>query len=467
MNLLTLPFRRMYSVAFAFGLTAFGPVQTAFADSLQNAVTQSLLNSNARNASIAAIEAQEKQVIITQSDRKPRVEIFAEVAQERIDDPNNLTVGDNDEFKLARGGGATVTYSLLDGMRSLNTLYREATLLDSEIIRLSDATETLALNAVQSYIDVVRHQNIAALSQQNIVVHERIVGQVEQQVTAGKLSEPDRFRANDKLLAAKLARSDAQAALADAIAQYELVIGVAPRGSMSIHGAVNLPGSRATLETNALTNSLQLKLARNDLKALTYQGAIDEADWKPRVDLFASADAGIDRGGSSDSDSRTAAGVRLNWTLHSQSKKSATIARNRDLQMRAHYQMKQLESEVRDFARRTWNQFRAVSERKALLDRTVSTNVRIVEEFRREFEAAKRPLLQVLDAERALFNQKVQRINAEANLAFQKYKILAAQNTLADHFGLAHAGRALEADFEQRVKSSPRGEFNVTVPPLE
>ena len=129
--------------------------------------------------------------------------------------------------------------------------------------------------------------------------------------------------------------------------------------------------------------------------------------------------------------------------------------------------MKQLESEVRDFARRTWNQFRAVSERKALLDRTVSTNVRIVEEFRREFEAAKRPLLQVLDAERALFNQKVQRINAEANLAFQKYKILAAQNTLADHFGLAHAGRALEADFEQRVKSSPRGEFNVTVPPLE
>lgn len=109
MNLLTLPFWRMYSVAFAFGLTAFGPVQTAFADSLQNAVTQSLLNSNARNASIAAIEAQEKQVIITQSDRKPRFEIFAEVAQERIDDPNNLTVADNDEFKLARGGGATVT----------------------------------------------------------------------------------------------------------------------------------------------------------------------------------------------------------------------------------------------------------------------------------------------------------------------------------------------------------------------
>ncbi len=450
--------------ATAASLSLTSPAQS---ESLQNAVFQALLNSNARSASIAAIEAQEKQVAIAQFERGPRLDFFAEIVREKVNDPSNVSIVENDRSRTARQGGATVTFPLIDGMRSLNALYREATLLDGEIIRLSDATETLVLNAVQAYIDVVRHQNIVALSQQNIAAHQRIVEQVQQQVDAGILSEPDRFRARDKLLAAQLAKAEAAGALSDAQAQYRLVIGKEPSAPMSIHTSTKAPASLAALQANALANSLQLQLARNDIKVLEYQGAVDEAAWKPRVDLFATADAGRDRGGTSGDDDRFAAGVRFNWTWQSEGHKSATIARNRDLQMRAHYQVKQLETEVSDFARRTWNAYRAVSERKALLDRTVSTTVRIVEEFRREFEAAKRPLLQVLDAERALFNQKVQRINAEANLTFQRYRLLAAQNTLSDHFGLARSGRVLNADFESRVKQAPRGQFNVSVPPLE
>jgi len=437
------------------------------AETLPNAVVQSIMNNAARKASIASIEAQEKQVAVIQAGRLPRVDIFGEVAGERIDDPTTLDPADNDTGKLASSIGVTVTHSLVDGMRSLNTLYREATLLDAEIIRLSDATETLALNAVQAYIDVLRHQGIVSLAVQNIANHQRIVSQVEDQVIAGRLSQADRFRAGDKLLAAQLARAEAQKALDDAASQYQLVIGRAPTGGMSMHSGVKLPASLSALMSNALTNSHQLKLAQNDIQALTYQGEIDASEWRPQIDLFALADVGDNRGGSSGNDSRLATGLRLNWTLHNELSRTNTVARNRDLIMRAHYQKKQLEDEVSDFARRSWIGYQSAVEQKALLDRAVATNVRIVEAFREEFAAAKRPLLQVLDAERALFNQRVQRLNAAANVSFQQYKILAAQNTLADHFGLAHSGRVLNPDFEQRVKAAPRNVFSVSVPPLE
>ncbi|MFK7877783.1 MAG: TolC family protein [Paracoccaceae bacterium] len=439
----------------------------AHAASLGDAVFSAMLNSSSRKAAMASIEAQSNMIAIAQSDRRPQVDVFGEAALERVDNPSSLSVADNNDTKLGAVVGIDVTFNMLDGMRTTNSIYREATLLDAEIIRLSDATETLALNAVQAYIDVVRHRQIVAASHDNVHQHQRIVGQVNEQVRAGKLSDADRFRANDKLLAAKLAKSEADGQLADAVSQYHAIIGLAPKGKMSISGRLKLPKSSAALEKTAVTNSFQLQLAQTDIQAQDYQGKIDQSQWKPRLDAFVGASVGEDRDGSSGSESEVAAGLRLNWTVYKGGAKKATEARNHDLQMRAHYRKKQVENEVRDFARRVWNSYSAAHKRKHLLDQSVSTNVRIVSAFRQEFEAAKRPLLQVLDAERALFNIKIRRINANAAVAYQGYRMLAAQNTLSDHFGLARSGSALAPDYERRAKAQPMGDFDISAPPLD
>ena len=87
-------------------------------------------------------------------------------------------------------------------------------------------------------------------------------------------------------------------------------------------------------------------------------------------------------------------------------------------------------------ARKSWNSYIAAAERRELLANTVVNSERILAAFKREFEAAKRPLLEVLDAERSLFAIKVQKSNAEAAVAFQQYRILASQSLLGRHFGL-------------------------------
>ena len=73
----------------------------------------------------------------------------------------------------------------------------------------------------------------------------------------------------------------------------------------------------------------------------------------------------------------------------------------------------------------------------------------------------------MLDAERDLFNLRVQQINAEAAAAFQSSRILAAQSTLARHFGLSAANRALIPEYEARVKAAPRAGFDISTPDLQ
>lgn len=439
----------------------------AAGETIRDAVRYALQNNNARKAAIEAIEAQGNQVAIAQGERRSTVQLFGEVAAERVDDPTSRFAGESDDFKLAREISLGVEYPLLDGMRSLNSVYREATLLDAEIIRLSDEMETLALNAVQAYVNVVRHRDVLRLARTNVAVHERIRAQVAQQVEAGKLPGSDLFRAEDKLLEARLARSEAESSLADSISSYQFLMGRSPTGAMSLSEAPKIPGSSASLERNAVANSFRLKSSQKEIDALTYQERIDDADWQPQLDFFAGARLGQDLDGTSGSESTLQAGVRLNWTLHKGGTRSATIARNRDLIMRAHYRRKQLEGEVRDFARRAWISYATALERRGLLDTAVETSAQLAEAYRGEFEAAKRPLLQVLEAERDLFNLRVRRVNADAAVAFQRYRVLAAQNTLAGHFGLAHAGHALTANYEDRAKSDPRKPFVVSTSPAE
>ena len=395
------------------------------------------------------------------------VDIFGEVAAENVDDSTLDFSPNNDDTLLGRQVAISATYPLLDGLRSLNEVYREATLLDAEIIRLSDATETIALNAIQAYVDVFRRQNIVTISQENIDVHERIAQQVAQQVDAGKLSEPDRVQAEDKLLAARLAHADAKAALSDAISTYQFVIGTPPRGRLSIQSNFSVPASRAATEESAMRNSYLIRVAQKDIDALTYQEAIDLADWQPQVDLFLRGAFEEDVEGTKGTEKTLAAGLRLTWTLYKGGAKADTIARARDLRMRAHYRKKQVSDEVRNLARKSWNSYAAAVERQALLESTVFNNEKIVAAFKREFEAAKRPLLQVLDAERALFNLKVRRANAQAAVAYQKYRILAALSLLARHFGLSPFGTSLAPVFAENVKAAPRGDFDITAPPLE
>ena len=459
-------FLRGAAAASILALTLALP-QPTWAENIRDAVQRSFANSDARKVAIASISAQNRSVAIAQGERGVTVDLSAEAAIENIDDSTLSGSPDNDDTDFARQISITASYPLLDGMRSLNTLYREATLLDAEIIRLADAAETIALNAVQAYVDVYRRQQIVQISRENIAVHRKIAEQVDAQVDAGKLSEPDRFQASDKLLAARLAHADAKASLSDALSTYQFVIGSQPRGALSLGGSVPSPGSQSNATQVALQNSNLVKIAQKDIDALKYQSAAELAQWQPQLDLFLRGAFEEDVEGSPGTETSLSAGVRLNWTLYKGGTKAETVARGRDLEIRAYYRKKQVEDEVRNLARKAWNAYAAAVERKQLLDRTVANNEKIRDAFRREFEAAKRPLLQVLDAERALFNLKVRRANANSSVAFQRYRILAAQSRLARHFGLSSFGGVLDPTFESRVLAAPRDGFDITLPPLE
>lgn len=437
------------------------------AESLREAVRAAVTSNPSQRAATAEMQAAALGLLELRREYTPRLTLTASAGAERVDNPSSLSAADNATTKLARQVGLSAEYVLFDGYRRANLVYGGAARLDGAIYRLLDASDAMALSAVQAYADVVRHAQLVGIARENVETHRRYERQVRSAVDGGTLPASDGFTVADRVLAAELALTEVEKALADAQARYQTVMGHPATSPMSLPPPSGLPRSRDALVRAALANHPQIALAEARVAQRESEAAVDRAATRPRVTLNAEASAGGDLAGSSGNENRLFLGARMSWTLFEGGR--AERAGSFDARTaQAEAGREAAAREVREIALRAWTAQDSAIETVALLRRQERANARIAEQQRLEFEAGERTLLDLLEAERALFNVRFQRISAEAGLVYAQYGVLAAQSGLAAHFGVGMSGVALLPGYADRAEADPRGTvFDTRIAPLE
>jgi outer membrane protein, adhesin transport system len=399
-------------------------------------------------------------------DFEPTVRVFGEIGPEWVNNPSNLTPDENDEWNLSRSVGIEAEVVLFDGYRRANLLYASAARVDGNIFRLMDASETMALNATEVYIDVFRHRELVAAAERNVDSHRSIAAQVISLVEGGRLPVSDRLQVEDRVRAAELALIDVQRAFDDAAARYTRIVGRPPSGQMTVPILTELPRSVSALADTAVRRSYRVRVAETEINSALYAQRIVEADRAPRVTLNAGGTYGMEIDGQPGQDSDAFVGLRLNWTLHQGGRKTQTRALV-EAQSKATSERNVAIREVRELAERTWSALRANGKSAKVLAEQLASAEALVTQFRAEFEAGTRSLLDVLEADRVRFDVEFQKLSADASYAFSTYRLLAVESRLAEHFGVAPANMPFVADFEARALTDPQSIFRTAIPELE
>jgi adhesin transport system outer membrane protein len=437
----------------------------ATGETIKQAVQAAVTTNPSIRATSAEMQAAAYDLMSLRGEYEPTVTVYGDAGYEFVDDPADLSPADNNNTKFTRQIGFVTEVVLFDGFRRANTVYSAAAQVDGSIFRLLDASETMALNAVEAYIDVYRHRQLVAVSDRNVERHREIGEQVKALVDGGRLPVSDGLQIEDRINAAILARLEVQLALKDAEARYTRVVGHAPSGSMAIPLAPG-PKSLQDLITQSVANSYRMQYAQTQIDQSKYDREIYKSDLQPRISLGAGMSAGQNRGGSSGSENDGNIGLRLNWTLYKGGRKeelnalgqrSYAAQAERDLTYR----------EVQELATRTWNSYQNNAQRAVQLDTQLAVNQLMVTQFTEEFRAAKRSLLDMLEVERARYNVEFQKVSADASRAFSSYRVLAAQSKLANYFGLKKSDIALVPNYQSRALVKPTSVFNTRVEKLE
>lgn len=235
---------------------------------------------------------------------------------------------------------------------------------------------------------------------------------------------------------------------------------------MQVPRPAGLPGTQDDLVRTALRNSFRLQAAQTDVDNARYNKSVVESNRLPQVSLNAGARYGQDLEGSSGEESDVFVGLNFRWELFSggRNPESRALA-ERVAQEQA--ERDEALREIRALAQQSWNLFQSTTERVLVLERQLRSNRTLVRRYVEEFEASNRTLLDVLEAERALFRVELQKLSADSTYAFSQYRILAVQSRLAQHFGIKPLGVPLDPSFQARALSAPQSVFDTTLEPLQ
>lgn len=436
----------------------------AFAESLRDAVRFAVTTNPSVKATEAEMRSATFELLQLRREFEPTVIVEAETGIQRVDDPGNLSVVDNDQRSHRDGAGVRAELILFDGFRRSNLVYANAARVDGSIFRLLDASETLALNATEAYIDVYRHRVLLDVARQNVEKHEEIGQRVRDLVAGGRLPFSDELTIDDRIRSAQLAQLDVERALRDANARYERIVGRAPSSGMSVPLAP-APASLDALKTEAVNNSYRVRFTRTQIDQSRFQAEAILADRLPRVTLNANVRQDENRNGTTGSRRDESIGFGLSWTLY-QGGRAAERNALAEQTSRAMSEQAVAVREVTELAARTWNTYRTNLERSRRLEEQLRINRLIVEVYGDEFLAAKRTLLDLLEVERARFNVEFETVGARAGLAFSTYRALATRSQLAAHFGLEKSELALEPSYQDRVRDNPTAIFRTDFTPL-
>mgnify|MGYP001799779318 CR=1 FL=1 len=440
----------------------------AHAITLDEAVRAAVTTNPASRAADANVQASAMELLQLEREYMPSVSVYGEVGGTYFDDADRLNVIDQRDTKIYREVGIVGELTLFDGYRRANLVYQNAAALDGAIFRLLDASETMALNAVEAYIDVLRHRSLLSVTEQNIARHRQIIRQVKELIDAGRLPASTGFEADERLLAAQMSKVEVRQALFDANSRFLAVVGKDPDGHMNVPFVHNIPLNKQEFVIRSVRNNFRLKQFESNIQAVEFDEGVQTADEKPQVRLQAGARHGREVSGTSGSESDVFVGLRVDWEFYA----GGRDARERALKHRtseARAERDVVRREVFELAERTWHAYDANIERTVLLSRRLSAARETSRQYQEQFQTGSRSLIDVLDAEATIFNVQFEKVSAEASFTFSQYRILASQGLLAKRFNVTAANVPLNPDFVARATSSgrPQAIFNTEIKALE
>ncbi|WP_229518664.1 TolC family outer membrane protein [Massilia sp. PAMC28688] len=417
------------ALALAFApLLALGQPQT-----LHQVAQQALVSNPEVLARWHAFEAAGHERAASAGGYLPRLDLTAGAGRDDIRDP--LKTND-----LSRNASSlTLTQMLWDGALTYNDVRRLDHTRMARLYELYDVSETVVLDVVRSYADVLRYRKLVELAEENYVRHQAVFMQIQKKTQAGVSRRVDLEQIAGRLALAESNLLQETANLHDVSARFQRLVGVVPSPAMQPLALLDkdLPPTMAQALGTALRAHPSLQASVENVRANEKAARLRRATYQPRVDLRMRSDNGSNLNGLPGSSSNKALEVQLSWNLFNGFSDVSRVRQQADLINVARDQRDKACRDVRQTLSIAYNDTTKLTEQLAYLDQHQLSIEKARDAYRKQFDIGQRSLLDLLDSENELFQSRRSYANAEFDRLFAFARAHAGMGTLYQALGLA------------------------------
>jgi TolC family type I secretion outer membrane protein len=402
---------------------------TAKADDLSSALGQAYLGNPTLDAARAQLRSTDEGVPQALSGWRPTVTGQAAAGAEWSHDgtkanANNIIVDRNRQF-YPRTYSLTVTQPLFNGFGTVSGTKAAENRVKAGRAQLLDTEQQVLFAAVQAYMSVVTNQSILDLNRNNVKVLQAQLQATQDRFQAGEVTRTDVSQAQASLQGAIASQIAAEGDLTASMAVYRQVIGQEPVQLSMPNVPPNLPLKQEDVVTMSQTAPIVvsaqfIEAATKDdidtqfselLPSVSLQGSVSQAD-----------EQATDRDHTTDG---TILGV-LTVPLYQAGAPDSRVRQAKQLYQQARRQLDEVRRSAVQQAVAAWQALETAQAQITSFEEQVRANTVALEGVRQEQTVGARTVLDVLDAEQALLNSKVNLVTAQTNLVIARYQVLQA-----------------------------------------
>jgi outer membrane protein len=396
----------------------------ASAESLQEALSRAYLFNPTLKAARAQLRAVDENVARAKSQFRPTINGDVSRTLQNIDTSPSLA-GQEGNF-TSNNYSVTLVQPIFRGFRTINAVQGAQAGVEAGREDLRSAEQNVLLNAVTSYVNVVRDQAVLNLQINNQRVLTQQLKAAQDRFEVGEVTKTDVAQARARASGAESAISQARAQLQADRAIFAQLVGNSP-------GTLRDPGP-TRLAPKSQGESIKIGEGENPniIAAIFRERAQDhliketKGELLPSVSLQANYTRSTGGPGATDrEDVGTVTGV-VSIPIYQGGEEYARIRQGIETRSQLRHQIDEARESVRASIIAAWGNYTAARAQIKSDQEQVDANRVALAGVREEEKVGQRTVLDVLNAEQELLNSEVSLATSRRDLVVASYELLSA-----------------------------------------
>ena len=415
----------------------------ASAETLESALGYAYQNNPQINAQRAQLRATDENVPIALAGYRPNVSATAGAGAQSLSTvtkeiSSTTPLGSPASYFTQSGHntpqsyGATITQNIFNGFQTSNKTRQAEVLVLAARQALRATVQTVLVNGVTAYMNLLRDEAILDLQHRNQEVLEEQLSQTRVRMQAGNVTATDVSQAETRLNVARTQLFVAEADVERSRAAYREVIGqdarkLTPATTVDRFVPLKIGEAivRATTDNPAVTTAqynvdgaiLQTKIVEGTLYPTINVVGSAEQDNETTMDIFKSFTASI--------------GAKMTVPIFQGGSEYASIRQAKETQGQKMLELSLARNQVRASVVQAWAQVDAAKKSIVSTRAQVKSAEAALDGVREEARLGQRTTLDVLNAQQELVNARIAVVSAERDRVVNSYVLLAAIGRLS------------------------------------
>jgi outer membrane protein len=401
-------------------IASLGLSGAALAETLDEALISAYTSNTTLQSQRARVRANDELVPQALSNWRPTVKISGDAGRAKISSnslfPTNQTTSPRDV-------GLTITEPLYRGGRTVaQTKQAEAT-VQSERALLAATEETVLLNAVTAYVNVVQGVAVVDLNKNQEQVLQRQLDATNDRFRVGEVTRTDVAQAESRLSAAHADRIQSEGDLQAAVANYVSMVGHAPANTMAPNTAIGVPPSVGDAKALALDQNPNILAAQYIYDAAAYGIDLVAGELLPQVSLNGNASHSVDSSFATSYSRVYEGSINVTVPIYQQGQEYSRLRQQKHIAGQRRIELDSTRRDTVESVARAWEALQTARARTTSYADQIRAAEVALEGVRRESQVGSRTVLDVLNQEQELLVARVNLVRAQHDEAVGVYQL--------------------------------------------